>query len=83
MEDIKNFYKIIYEKKVIELLELATREVPDQIEINEPNLSDEFKRIIIKRVDRMLNENKSKDDCFEELIYMFPNADQKNLIEEI
>lgn len=84
MEDIKKFLQDKFMmKKTIELLELAAREVPDQIEINEPNISDEFKRIIIKRLDRMLEENKSKDDCLEELTYMFPNSDQKILIKEI
>ena len=84
IEDINKFLQDKFmRKKIIELLELAAREVPDQIHVSEPNVSDEFKRIIIKRVDRMLEENKSKDDCLEELTYMFPKSDQKILIEKI
>ena len=84
IEDIKKLLQDNFKrKKIIELLQLATREVPDQIQVSEPNVSDEFKRIITKRLDRMLEENKSKDDCLEELTYMFPNSDQKILIEEI
>lgn len=79
--------KILQDKfirtKIIELLELAAREVPDQIEVTEPNANEEFKRIIIKRLNKMLEENKSKDDCFEELTYIFRHSDQKILIEQI
>ena len=43
IEDIKKLYKIPLREKIIELLQLATREVPDQIQVSEPNVSDEFK----------------------------------------
>ena len=73
MLQIKNELKKQLEENIIthqEILKMS-KDINDVIQI------------IVKRLNRMLVENKSKKDCFEELTYMFPNSDQKILIEEI
>ena len=69
-------------RTIITMLENAAREVPNEIIILKPNPEDEFKKIILSRYQLLVKENKSKEDCFEELTYIFKTSDQKKLIKE-
>lgn len=70
-------------KTIISMFENAAKKVPIEINIVKPNPEDEFKRIILSRYKHLVKENKSKDDCFEELTFIFKTPDQKKLIEEL
>ncbi len=84
VEDILNLLKdLTVRKQIINMIETAAKDVPDQIKIITRSPLDEFNKIILSKYNSLLKQNKSKEECIEELNYMFGTSDQKKLIKEL